>query len=763
METPRMFWRLVAWWSDSPLPVGYNDWRIVSRSDWPVALSLVWVALVLVAGLLAWRERSMVSTGSRMAVLTLRVLALTGILAMALKPVLELRMVSLRRNTVAVLLDASKSMSLPAGETTRLERVRQHIRDARTEYSEIEKGASLAWFKFGQTALRLDPSLELYQADAAKTDLRTSIQAVVAEVGADKLAGIILYSDGVDTEGLDAEAASRSSELLGIPVTTIGFETDRPVPDLAIEQVSREPFAFVHQTVRLQVDVTVQGLALGESTVSIRQAGAMVARAPVVLRDGRGRAELSFLANTLGRIAYTVEVPVQPSEVVSENNTRELVLNVVRDRIRVLQIAGRPSWDVRFLREFLKAEPKIDLISFFILRSPSDLQKARNDELALIPFPVRDLLTTELGSFDVVIYQNFGFAPYRMAQFLPNLRRYVLDGGAFVMIGGNESFADGDYAGTAVEDILPVALNGAPRWDASEYLAEVAPHADRHPVLEPGPSETSIRSTFSRLPKLQGWNGSSGLSPGAQALLNNPSVLDGSPVVAVREVGEGRSMAVLTDSTWLWYFASLGQERPSRAYHQFWRSALRWLTRDPALERVRVRATKPVFQRLDVPQVEVEVLGSDYQPASGVSLAVTLRSVAEKAPSMHQVIETTHEGPNIVPLPGLGVGVYSLEIEASDARGRIGGASIPIVVSGTEPELFSMGPKTAILRALSGASGGRFVTVEQPLPSMNLKPAQVLDLGPQGEISLWNTWLLFGLLLVLFAGEWWLRRKSGLL
>ena len=71
------------------------------------------------------------------------------------------------------------------------------------------------------------------------------------------------------------------------------------------------------------------------------------------------------------------------------------------------------------------------------------------DELALIPFPTDELFNEHLGSFDLVIFQNFEYGPYQMARYLPRIRDYVLRGGSFAMIGGPLSFHSGGYAGDA--------------------------------------------------------------------------------------------------------------------------------------------------------------------------------------------------------------------------------------------------------------------------------------------------------------------------
>ena len=95
-----------------------------------------------------------------------------------------------------------------------------------------------------------------------------------------------------------------------------------------------------------------------------------------------------------------------------ENNSRAFVMRVTRDKIRVLQVAGQPSWDVRALRGFFKSDPNVDLISFFILRTHDDIQPVPTDEMSLIPFPTEELFEQQLRSFDVIILQNFEYGRY---------------------------------------------------------------------------------------------------------------------------------------------------------------------------------------------------------------------------------------------------------------------------------------------------------------------------------------------------------------
>ena len=133
-------------------------------------------------------------------------------------------------------------------------------------------------------------------------------------------------------------------------------------------------------------------------------------------------------------------------EAIAENNARAFLLKVIRDKIRVLQVTGRPSWDERFLRGLLKHDPNVDLVSFFILRTPTDVELVPSDELSLIPFPTEELFQEQLRSFDVVFLQNFNYGPYGIGAYLGEISDYVEEGGGLAMIGGDLSFTSGGYA-----------------------------------------------------------------------------------------------------------------------------------------------------------------------------------------------------------------------------------------------------------------------------------------------------------------------------
>ncbi|NIS75701.1 MAG: hypothetical protein GTO08_10570, partial [Deltaproteobacteria bacterium] len=150
---------------------------------------------------------------------------------------------------------------------------------------------------------------------------------------------------------------------------------------------------------------------------------------------------------------------------------------------------------------------------------------------------MNEIFGSELGTFDIVIFQNFNFQPYGIFGFhLRSIKDYVLnDGGAFLMIGGNKSFDSGNYGRTPISEILPVELDYLPRT-LSETISDDAFHpkltiaGKNHPIMKIIPNKEENEKQWNNMPELEGFNIVQGLNPDAVPLLVSP---EGEPILAV--------------------------------------------------------------------------------------------------------------------------------------------------------------------------------------------------------------------------------------
>ena len=355
-----------------------------------------------------------------------------------------------------------------------------------------------------------------------------------------------------------------------------------------------------------------------------------------------------------------------------------------------------------------------------------------------------------------------------MGLYLENVRKFVQEqGGGFLMIGGELSFSEGEYDTTPIADILPVKLlPGRGHLSEERFRPTVTEAGRSHPITDLGDVVASSQESFEALPELEGVNLVAGLMPGAEALLAHPFLnAEGGPqpVVAVREVGKGRSMAVLTDSTWAWSLPHVGAGGRGDAHRRFYANALRWLIRDPELSRVKIMVATPVVGPKDDIVLDVCLFNARYQPEGGDALKLTLTALdatdASVAPPTIEGV-TNESGAWRGTFHPPQAGAWRVRVEALHEGRAIGADEDAFVVKNAEVEKLYREPRPEVLEAIAAASGGRSVSPND-VASLSFIDHEVERVHRQKTEPLWNRYEVLIVVMLLAGGEWWWRRRRG--
>lgn len=752
----------------------YNDWKLVTLSPLPA-----WVLVLLALGVLAgvafavWGVRREPSFTRRALLVSLRLGAGLAALFFLLEPGLRNLQVARMKTRVAVLVDRSASMDFPI-EPNGITRS-QAAADALTAFlpgmKALEDRYLFEIYGFDPELSPTSPeALISTPARAGRSDLLGAIRAAAAgSGGGKKLAGVLLLSDGADNAELEDGVVGRARSALvdlEVPVSTFVTGT-QALADLAIERVQVDDFAFVRNSLTVEVDVRARGFKGERVNVTLAREGQPIVFKPVEFAtdDDVQRLLFTFTPDQTGRFVYTVTTPVRPGEAVAENNSRSFVLKVIRDRVRVLHVVGRPSWDERYLRGLLRQDANIDLISFYILRTTSDDTSVSERELSLIPFPTEEIFDTRLSTFDVVIFQNFGYLDpaLSISRYERNLARYVEEGGAIVMIGGDDVLGAGRAATPILDRVIP--LEGAQPPALESFRARLTPDGMRHPITAGAVSAgTSVEGAWASLPEIPGAN-LTRAREGATVLLEHPlQTVDGknAPLVAVWDAGRGRAMAIATDGSWYWAFPSHKEGAPTRLYERFWSSALRWLVRDPDLTTLTVTADPAAVEPGRPVGAIVQSRLADYQPAAGAEVRVELIDVSNGRPVGLQTATTGQDGTARVEFPPPAPGPYKLIATASRNGVDLGRADDALAVRAVGPELSDASVRPKLLEQVASVTGGRFFQLPQgSLPDLPLLDPPLVEVGRSKDRPLWDRWEVLILLIGLLGAEWFLRRRFG--
>lgn len=565
-------------------------------------------ALVLLSLILLALELRRSGT-ARLSVFASGVFAALALLCAVLRPVAIQGKGTFVGPRVVVLVDGSRSIDLPIspGKTRRDEAVRAlaelEKRGTEVRFSSLAFGSGTPRPLGANTNASPDapPSLEGRFGPALRaarpmphSDLIGAIEAV-SRAADERPAAIVVLSDGrLDrpTSVQPGETIRASLGALDVPLHTVALATEAPT-DASVRLVRAAGAAVAHQPLSLRVEVGCTG-NMDCSSIPVRLRELREAGDPTELASGRanaasGTATLEFDV-TLDRAGVRiVEVDIQAptGDTVPDNDARYVAIDVARDRVRVLHVAGRPTYDVRALRMWLKSDASVDVVAFFILRDTvSDEVVARQDELALIPFPVDELFNQHLPSFDAVVLQDFNALPYGLSKHLKSLSKYVENGGGLIMVGGPEAFVPGNYAGTPLASVLPVQLDGTPKAegvDISSFTPRLTDAGRVAPVL--APLHELIGEQW---PEMPGANVVGDARSGTTVLIEHPTRQTPSgapmPILALGEYGNGRTISLAVDGSHRLLFSNFAENSAGRAHGAFWDGLLGWLMRDPRFE-----------------------------------------------------------------------------------------------------------------------------------------------------------------------------------
>jgi uncharacterized membrane protein len=732
-----------------------TTWAITDDIQaWVVGVT---AALIVLALLLLGHE-----LGSRRQrgwlVFTTGVLAVLAVGLATLRPVVVKAQANLVGPRIVVLVDESRRMKLPEGDATRLDRASEAVRRI-TEHFESARSSVLGFGEGALSPLSQGPDGKL-QSQGSRSDLSAALRELAGTAG-ERPRAVVVVSDGRFSRplgDLDDAALRDAVGSLGVPVHTVSVADETP-NDASIRGVRAAGVAVAHQPLAVTVEVGCAGeLDCRTVPVRIRELRdgvppAELATGVAEIKDGVGTVELEITLDRAGGRVLEISITPPTGDVIPENDTRHMTFVVARDRIRLLHLAGRPTYDVRALRRWLKSDESVDVVAFFILRdSDGDEPGAPSFELALIHFPVDELFTEHLRSFDAVILQDIDAVRYRLTPYLARLADYVERGGGLIMVGGPSSFAGGNYAGTPLDTILPVEQPQDDKpFDSKAFVPRYTEAGHAAEVTRP------IRELLGEsLPEMVGTNFLGQARPGSIVLWEHPELSAAGknmPVLALGEAGDGRTIALSVDSTHRLAFSPMAASVAGRAYGALWDGLLGWLMRDPRYEAARVELVGECIEGEPDAVLRVTRL-----PGMRGTLELSLAPLTQNAtePLVRQIPADSVE-PVEIRVPGLRAGGYTAKArigEAPPSRHDFACERGGVAWADSRPDRPRL---DSIARVTGGTSVGMDGIDDLPSPDATRVAAQ-REVAPVAPPWVW-TLAAAGLLGV----HWVARRNSGLI
>ena len=726
-------------------------------------------------------DRTRVAGGRRLALVVLRLLAFLALVTCLLRPTIVASQRTRQPATVVVLADASKSMTVTDGPDgrSRWEEMQAVLRAARPAARRLIDGGD-----FDLAAWRFDGDLRAFAdaggaeplelgawddaATAAETAIGSAIDDALRAAAGRTVAGVILLSDGAQQayapRDLPPQVAARRLGEVGVPLWTLTFGQQRgggQGRDAAIVNLSVADTVYVKNTLEVAGRVRLEGLAGVEADVRLLVEDAAGELEPVAATRVRATAEsteeavrLEWTPDSLGERKLVLRVEAQDGEVVLANNELSTFVDVIDGGLRVLYLEGGLRVEQRFLRRVLASNPDMQVDFRWI------------DSSQRGGWPV-DLGRLVVGDYNVILIGDLDSAAMRPAD-LRTILDKVTAGSGIGLLGGFHAFEAGGWAGSALGPLVPFEADPLARQPFDEPIRPRL-HVPGPVRMVPDPRFGGVsilrlardgedpQAVWESLPTLDGANDLGRLLPTAKPLA---LTADGRPLLVAREYGAGRVLAFAADTTWRWVMQGAGDR-----HRRFWRQLVLWLAK------------------------------RDEADADQLWLRLAQRRLAPGVPLEFDTGITSAEGTLAA----------DLQIEASviapDGRRRpVRAVRQAESFTGTVAECDEPGDWTLVIRGSRGGAGEvvertkRFTVFRQDLelanpranPTLMRQLAEVTDGGvrmpeelaavfdeiaarpPEFEVeeqwssSPWDSWPMLLSVAACLCGEWFLRKRWGL-
>jgi uncharacterized membrane protein len=715
--------------------------------------------------------------------LLLRLVAVVLVVLLLFRPVCSFERAIVQKRALLFLIDSSASMETADDDsgTSRFDQARSRIVEW---WPRLRKDFDLHLFEFSDraTALEGPEALAQVKPTGPATSLIRGLATAAQKVPRGDIEAVILLSDGVHNAAGDPAVAAQK---LGLVVHTVGVgntlrgSSYRDVQVSGVECAEQLP---VNNQAWIKGFIEAVGFGGRVVKVILEEDGKQLQETDLVLDDKEGVQEVAFqfLPTVKGRHTYTIRVPVQPEEKIGQNNHRAINVQVIDVRLRVLYVEGTLRAEFGALVDrFLARDPDIEFCALVQTRPNVFVQRTNISGLKLTGLPTESAV---LDKFDVFVLGDLDSTYLKPAQ-MELLTKRVRAGAGLVMLGGYHSLGPGGYAGTPLEEVLPVLVGSRDIGQLPlPFVPALTADGRQHAIFAniaaffPGPNGEPAKAT---LPPLEGCVKVHSTKPGATILAVYPGEKgpggSAMPVLAVQPVGKGRTAVFTGDTTRNWHQVphALDQKSP---FARFWGQLVRWLANrsEAVASGVTARTDKTAYEPESTVTIHAVVRDKEAEGTRQAYVIAHIKGPLGKTEMIQLSPAPSPAGHYSGTFDPKTAGSYEIVVEAQLSQGGVGGRPpttspvtlktdmLPIEIGRPNLEFDRLDLDDKMLKRIAAETGGRYAhisTADRLIEHLNRQEQRRHVVLEQPLYWPPAFWLLFAGLL---SGEWILRKRYQL-
>ncbi|HUS57811.1 MAG TPA: hypothetical protein VM141_04090, partial [Planctomycetota bacterium] len=244
------------------------------------------------------------------------------------------------------------------------------------------------------------------------------------------------------------------------------------------------------------------------------------------------------------------------------------------------------------------------------------------------------------------------------------------------------------------------------------------------------------------------------------------------PIVVVHQYGQGKVVAVLSDSLWRWQVGQAEQPLPMDVYTMFWTGLIDWLLpKDSEAKRARaveVVTDKDEYESNQVVRLLVTVTDAETGPAKDAAVKCVVQAPDGKSHELHapwgdiSAYSSVLKNGYSTSFTPHRSGKYSVIATAERGGQEIGREEISFMVGDPTLEFRETDINRELLEEIARISKGKYYTPQTAPRLLDdiVSKAKTVPTIEKNEV--WNEWWVLVAFVALMTSEWIVRKKRQL-
>ena len=217
---------------------------------------------------------------------------------------------------------------------------------------------------------------------------------------------VVIVGDGIFNNGIDPVYAASD---LNFPIFTIALGDTSQNVDIKIDEVRSNSIVYNGDAFPVEVNISATNLDGEKSWLRLMENNREIARKRIVIVGDafHGSFVFSVSANKSGKKRYSIIIDDFENEVVVNNNSKDIFVDILDSRLKILLLGAAPHPDMGAIKQSLDHNPNFDVVIKYI--SSNDFNIDDFDMLILYQLPsnvinARDLLDKMVASDLPLLY-----------------------------------------------------------------------------------------------------------------------------------------------------------------------------------------------------------------------------------------------------------------------------------------------------------------------------------------------------------------------